>query len=114
MDLSPATAYGELVFVLHEAQHPHRDPEAVLVSINEVMEEESFTENDWLLLVGNPVLIALVAVAATYYAPRLNLLQWDRGSGSYIPVTIDHEAVMDDGDEEVLVRGTPRPVSEFN
>jgi len=86
MDLSPALEYGELRFVLRDFENPFNDPQATLDEVQRVFADERLTADDWVLLVGNPVLIGMVAAAAANATGRLNLLQWNRAERRYMPV----------------------------
>lgn len=46
---------------------------------------------DYLLLLGDPVLIAATAAIMGYHLNGFNLLKWDRQSREYIPVRISLE-----------------------
>lgn len=92
-DFSSAEDYGELVFVLAPNSNP-RDPKA-----NEELWEalRTYTEADYLLPVGSPVLIMLMgAYAALSEAnvSKLTILDWERdrfnrNQGLYLPVVVD-------------------------
>lgn len=86
MDLSPAEEFGEVTYILHQAHNPFTDPDETVRGIRAVLEHEDFGPDDWLLLVGNPVLIGLVAAVAAGLVPRLRLLQWSRADRCYRPV----------------------------
>jgi hypothetical protein len=87
MDLTPATEFGELRFILRDFHHPFRDPSGTAAEVRRVLEEEQFGADDWLLLVGNPSLIGLVAAqTAIFTRGRLRLLQWDRPRHRYRPL----------------------------
>jgi hypothetical protein len=79
MDLSPAAEYGELVFVLDATANPLAgDLDTLAREALYRLVEEGFGDDDWLLLVGNPILIGLVTHAAATRCRRLNFLQWSR------------------------------------
>lgn len=86
MDLSPALEYGELRFILRDFENPFANPQASMDEVQRVLEEESFCAEDWVLLVGNPVLIGMVAAAAARRANALRMLQWNRTERRYMPV----------------------------
>ena len=87
MDLTPATEFGELRFLLRDYHHPFRDPSGTAAEVRRVLELEGFSSDDWLLLVGNPSLIGIVAAqAALLTGGRLRLLQWDRPRHRYRPL----------------------------
>lgn len=87
-DLSPAETYGELVFVLGPTENPFADAQATLMRISNRFLEERFGDEDWVLLVGNPVLIGLMSVVAAQYSDRLRVLQWKRSARCYEPVEV--------------------------
>lgn len=86
-DVSSAEGYGELVFLLTPKAAPFQ-PEPILRELHEKLID--FSDQDWLLLIGNPALIGFaVCVAAQHNEGRINLLQWSgRGGhqGSYVPI----------------------------
>lgn len=86
MDLSPALEYGELRFVLREWENPFCDLNATAREVRRVLEGE-MRLGDWLLLVGNPVLIGVVAATAADLFGELRMLQWDRSQHRYLPAT---------------------------
>ena len=86
MDLSPASEYGQLRFVLREWENPFADIRATVAEVRRVLEGEKITGRDWLLLVGNPCLIGIVAAVASDYVSDLRMLQWDRTAHRYLPV----------------------------
>ncbi len=91
MDLSPAREYGELRFVLREWENPFVDLDATAAEVRRVLEGE-MQPGDWLLLVGNPVLIGVVAAVAAQLQGELRMLQWDRAAHRYLPVTAQLDA----------------------
>jgi hypothetical protein len=100
MDLSPAREYGELRYILREWENPFNDFNATATEVRRVLEGEGFNDADWLLLVGNPCLIGLVAAQAVLITGDLRLLQWDRSSHRYQPV----EAQVATGEPRQIIR----------
>jgi len=50
----------------------------------------NYTEEDYLLLIGDPAAIGVAcSIAAQYNNGRYNILKWDRQEGTYYPVEID-------------------------
>jgi hypothetical protein len=88
MDLSPATEWGELRFILREFENPFTNIDATLAEVRRVLTDEGFCSDDWLLLVGNPVLIAVVATVAAELTGSLRVLQWNRSAHGYAPVEL--------------------------
>jgi hypothetical protein len=87
MDLSPAREWGELRFILREWENPFTDFDATVAEVRRVLEGEQLSDADWLLLVGNPCLIGLVAAEAARITGGLRMLQWDRAQHRYLPVS---------------------------
>lgn len=91
MDLTPAAQFGELRFILREWVNPFTDLDATVAEVRRVLQGE-MRGGDWLLLVGNPVLIGVTAAIAGGLFGELRLLQWDRTAHRYLPVTAQLEA----------------------
>lgn len=88
MDLTPAETFGDLIFVLREQENPFSDPQGTLDRIVECLRDNEFCEHDWVLLVGNPVLIGLMSIAAIGLSDKFRVLQWKRAAGVYAPVEV--------------------------
>lgn len=85
-DLKPAEAYGQLEYLLNPSASPFR-PEAVLAELHAGL--ANFGPQDFLLLIGNPVLIGLaVAIAADLNDGQVKLLQWSGKDRRYIPIEV--------------------------
>lgn len=85
-DMSSAARFGELVYLLTPNAKPH-DP-SVTVELNEKL--LGFTDEDFLLLVGNPALIGFaVAIAADNNDGRVKVLQWDGKNREYVGISAD-------------------------
>lgn len=84
MDLSPALEWGRLRFMLRDSQNPFRDLDLTL----EMLRMADIRPGDYLLLVGNPVLIGLASVVAAESLSVLQMLQWDRARRQYRVATV--------------------------
>lgn len=83
-DMTPAEEYGQLIELLRSGSSPFNLGPAVK-RLHKVLHD--FTDDDYLLLVGNPVLIGMaVAVAAHYNGGSVACLQWSGAKSKYIPV----------------------------
>lgn len=86
-DLDPARVFGDLV--------PLLSPTASPFSFESILDElqfklAHFRDGDYLLLVGNPVLIgASVAVASSVNEGHVSVLQWSGKDRSYVPVHLE-------------------------
>jgi hypothetical protein len=73
-DLGPAQEFGELVFLLSPSAAPFNSPPIVEELSGKLA---GYTDDDYLLLVGNPCLIGMVvALAADANDGRVKMLQW--------------------------------------
>lgn len=82
-DFTPATRWGELVFICP----PNADVtrlDTVVPVVERVL--EGYSTQDWLVLVGNPVLISVCAIVAHRTAGSLNALQWSTREKRYTPI----------------------------
>lgn len=82
MNLDPARKHGELTVILPpNANRLHTAP--LLEVLKAAMKD--FTEEDWLVAVGDPSLIAASAcIAARKTGGILRLLKWDRLTSDYL------------------------------
>ena len=83
-DLSQAEHFGTLRYLLSPTAAPYRT-ESVLSDLHEGLKE--YTPNDYLLLIGNPILIGCAAtIAADYGGGSVRFLQWSGRDQTYIPI----------------------------
>lgn len=83
-DLTPAAKFGELVELLSAEVKPFN---ATLVSKELLDKLSRYCDDDFLLLVGNPILIGLAtAAAAQINDGRVKFLQWSGSQKSYLPI----------------------------
>lgn len=87
MDLSPAAEHGELVVLMPQSQSMLA-PVPTVRALKEKL--RNFTDNDFILPVGDPVLIATVAmVASEQNGGKVKFLKWDRHLKSYYVIQVD-------------------------
>jgi len=82
-DLKPAEQYGELVFLLSPTANPWNAARMIAELRTKLA---TFTAEDYLLLIGNPVLMGLTVALAAERTGRLQLLQWSGKDGKYIRI----------------------------
>ena len=83
-DFTAAERYGPLKFLLGPSAGPF-NPDSIITELHEKLSE--FSSEDFLVLVGNPCLIAWAcSIAADYNEGDLQLLQWGRGKYQVIKV----------------------------
>lgn len=83
-DLSSAEEFGELIPLLNPTASPFR-PDAPIRDMKEKL--AGYSDDDYLLLIGNPMLIGFaVAIAADQNQGSVRLLQWSGKDQRYIAV----------------------------
>ena len=84
-DISQANTFGKLVILLEPGLQINGDSSDVTNKLFERL--VSFSDEDYLLLIGDPVAIGLsVAIAAEINNGQVNLLKWDRRTSRYLPI----------------------------
>lgn len=79
--LEKASTFGEIQYILGPSDDLF-ETEVYLGKIHEAL--SSFSDDDLLLLIGNPVFIGVcVAVAAYYNEGRIRVLQWSGKNENY-------------------------------
>ncbi len=80
-DLSPAEKFGKLVFLLSPISVPSKPLEAIAQLRKKL---SNFSDNDHLLLIGNPCLIGIaVAIASDINDGKVSMLQYNGSQGRY-------------------------------
>lgn len=79
-----AERWGKLVYLLSPSAHPF-NPELVLGDLHEKLMD--FSDDDQLLLIGNPALLGMATtIAAHYNEGRVRFLQWSGRHGEYTEI----------------------------
>lgn len=87
-DLAPAMKFGEMKVLLPPYTQIAFSTAPTIRSLRHKL--RNFTDEDYLLLTGDPVAIGLAcSIAAFYNSGRYTALKWDRRERLYIPVKID-------------------------
>lgn len=87
-DLLDALNYGELVVLLNVGEGEDATGVYVVNRMNAMLKD--FDDDDYLLLLGNPVSLAIAAAcAAAHNAGRFRCLKWDKKREAYLPVTVN-------------------------
>lgn len=92
IDMTPAAEYGELEVLLAHTQSLF----APVPTVRKLRERlENFSDADYILPVGDPVLMSTVAmVAAEMNHGRVKFLKWDRIQRRYIVIQVDTSGAM--------------------
>lgn len=86
-NITPAMKYGEIVVMLppglEVAHSAGQVAELLKVKLSK------FNDEDYLLLIGDPVTIGIaVAVAGFWNNARVKMLKWDRQERLYLPIEV--------------------------
>jgi len=98
-DLTQAERYGKIEFLLS----PRARPYAAGGIITELYEKlDTFSDEDYLLLVGNQCLVGFaMSVAADLNDGRVNILQWSGRDQAYVEIKADiNGEEYDDGTQD--------------
>jgi len=76
--------FGSLIWVLQPNEAPWSP--GVMDKLREAL--HGYADEDYLLCLGNPILLAMVAVFASERSDKLRFLQWNRYDG-YKPLTVE-------------------------
>lgn len=82
-DLSPAEEYGNLEYLLSPTAGPFHTG-TIIKELKEALIH--YTPEDYLLLVGNPVLIGLTTAIVAQRVGEIQFLQWSGKDQRYIPI----------------------------
>lgn len=82
--INKAERWGEIMYLLSPSAHPF-NPSLVLGDMHEKLSD--FTDEDHLLLIGNPGLIGMAtSIAAHYNGGCVKLLQWSGRHNEYTEI----------------------------
>lgn len=86
-NLLPATKYGEIDVLLPPGQIAFSS-QPVIFALNHKL--QFFQDMDYLLLIGDPVLIGLASsIAAKFNNGKVKYLKWDKQEKTYFPIETD-------------------------
>jgi|TARA_R100000655_G_scaffold26313_2_gene54195 hypothetical protein len=87
-DITDATQFGDVEILLTSDKQTTFSTQPTIRKMGRKLEK--FTDNDYLLLAGDPVAIALAsAIASRHNNGRFKLLKWDRQQEKYYPLQAD-------------------------
>jgi hypothetical protein len=87
-NILPAQAFGELVFLLPPTLQITFSPGPIVVRMERHL--QGFTDDDFLLLIGDPAAMAAAgALAAKHNNGKFKLLKWDKREMKYYPIQVE-------------------------
>jgi hypothetical protein len=86
-DLSKAERFGSMEYLLSPTASAFR-PDSLKAELHEKLAD--FNDDDYLLLIGSPVLIGMsLAIAAYYNNGIVKVLQWSGKNNDYCEIRVD-------------------------
>ena len=83
-----AQKYGDIVTVLPEFSQMILSPGPLIIKLRTLL--KNFTEDDYLLLSGDPAIIGVVcSIVCDMTNGKFKLLKWDRQEKTYYPIEIN-------------------------
>ena len=83
-----ASSYGQLKFLLPEFSQMIFSPGPLIYKLRQGL--KNFTEDDHLLLTGDPALIGVAcSIVSDITNGKYNLLKWDKQERKYYPIAIN-------------------------
>ena len=91
INIMGAATYGNFKFLLPELSQIIFSPRPLIYKLRQALKD--FTENDYLLLTGDPAIIGVAcSLASEITNGKYKLLKWDRQERKYYPIEINlHE-----------------------
>ena len=88
IDITPALKYGEIKIMFPRLKQMQFSPGPMVLEIKKSLKD--FTEEDFLLLYGDPAIIGVVcAVASDITNGKFKFLKYDRRQFSYYPIQLN-------------------------
>jgi len=88
INIMGAQKYGEFKFLLPEFSQMIFSPGPLIFKLRQGLKD--FTENDHLLLTGDPALIGVAcSIVSDITNGKYNLLKWDKQERKYYPIKIN-------------------------
>ncbi len=87
-NISAALQYGShIVSCVSQDYQVYTSTSSTIEKIRKAL--VNFTSEDYLLLIGDPILIGLTVAEAFRQVPSVKVLKWDSQSRTYVPVVLD-------------------------
>jgi hypothetical protein len=84
----PAQQYGELIFLLPPQVQIGFSPGPMVNKMKRALQR--FTDEDYLLLIGDPAAMSIAAaLASEYNNGKFRFLKWDKREMKYYPIAVD-------------------------
>lgn len=88
-NLQPATRFGELVTLLPYKQIITNSKSYIDTVRKRLVDFDFNGDTDFVLLIGDPVAIAIVSAVISESWESFKILKWDKQRSEYIPLTIE-------------------------
>ncbi len=86
INIMGAAKYGQFKFLLPESSQIIFSPGPLVFKLRSLL--KNYTENDYLLLTGDPAIIGVAcSIVSDITNGKYNLLKWDKQERTYYPIT---------------------------
>lgn len=86
-NLTPALAFGELVAVIDRQADPMFEAREILSRADKVL-SKFCPSKDYLLMIGDPIVIGIVAAQLAKRVDSFRALKWDKLAGRYQTINV--------------------------
>ena len=88
INIMGAAKYGQFKFLLPESSQIIFSPGPLVFKLRSLL--KNYTENDYLLLTGDPAIIGVAcSIVSDITNGKYNLLKWDKQERKYYPISIN-------------------------
>ena len=88
INIMGAAKYGQFKFLLPESSQIIFSPGPLVFKLRSLL--KNYTENDYLLLTGDPAIIGVAcSIVSDITNGKYNLLKWDKQERKYYPIEIN-------------------------
>ena len=99
-DITDATSFGDIEILVPAGEQASYATQPTIRKMKRKLSK--FTDEDYLLLSGDPALIALAtSIAASANNGKFKMLKWDRQQGKYFPLSANINLTLGDTNEPV-------------
>tara|TARA_R100000234_G_scaffold120090_2_gene105331 strand:+ start:4233 stop:4568 length:336 start_codon:yes stop_codon:yes gene_type:complete len=99
-DITDATSFGDVVVLVPAGEQASYATQPIIRKMMRTLSK--FTDEDYLLLAGDPALIALASsIASQFNRGRFKMLKWDRQKNIYYPLSANINQTLG-GDNESI------------
>ena len=93
LNFAPALKFGDELIGVFPPGQVHLHPQHALMQAHKTL--SAMRPDDYLVLSGDPVKIAICVTVAAWMHFKVRMLRWDRQTASYVEVAVDFREMKD-------------------